>query len=53
MGVISNMLRQHGYSEWDGTRGSMIGASYDWRITPAQLESRDRLFSDLMEQTEA
>ena len=52
MGVISDMLREHGYAEWDGTQGSMIGAAYDWRITPPQLESRDRFFTDMMEQTE-
>ena len=53
MGKITKMLRKHGYSEWDGQTGSMIGASYDWRLMPAQLEARDQLFSRLMEQTEA
>lgn len=35
-GEISGMLRQHGYSEWNETdkKGSMIGASYDWRYQP-------------------
>ena len=32
---------------------SMIGASYDWRLTPPLLESRDRFFTRMMEQTEA
>ena len=30
----------------------MIGASFDWRITPAQLEERDSYFSQLVVQTE-
>ena len=40
------------YSEWDGNAGSMIGASYDWRLAPAQLQSRDSYFSRLMADTE-
>ena len=51
MGVITDMLREHGYAEWDGERGSMIGASYDWRLMPHQLESRDEFFTGIMEQT--
>ena len=31
----------------------MIGASYDWRLTPSLLEERDQFFSKLMTQTEA
>ena len=52
LGVICDMLRQHGYSEWDGQSGSMIGASYDWRLMPFQLEKRDRLFGKLLKQLE-
>ena len=53
MGVITDMLREQGYSEWDGQAGSMIGASYDWRLSPTLLESRDQYFTKLMQQTEA
>ena len=28
MGVITDMLREHQYTEWDGEHGNMIGASY-------------------------
>merc|ERR1719424_1442487 len=31
----------------------MIGASYDWRLAPRQLEERDKLFSKLMAQVQA
>lgn len=52
MGVISDMLRRHGYTEWEKEKsvGSMIGASYDWRITPDQLEERNGFFSEMMHQ---
>ena len=53
MGIITNMLRTHNYCEWDGHFGSMIGASYDWRITPPLLEKRDQFFTRMMMQTEA
>ena len=55
MGVITDMLRQYDYCEWDPSEqfGSMIGASYDWRLTPPLLEERDQFFSRMMEQTEA
>ena len=53
MGVITKMLGRHGYTEWDGVSGSMIGASYDWRLLPHQLERRDAFFTRMMEQTEA
>ena len=53
MGVISDMLREYDYSEWDGSCGGMIGASYDWRLMPSQLEERDGFFSSMMAQTEA
>ena len=33
--------------------GVMTGASYDWRLTPSQLEARDELFTKLMMETEA
>ena len=45
MGVITGMLREHGYEEWDGEKGQMIGCSYDWRLNPAQLERRDKFFT--------
>ena len=53
MGVISDMLRKHKYSEFNGSQGSMIGASFDWRLMPQQLERRDEYFTDLLTQTEA
>ena len=53
MGVITDMLRTFDYCEWDGTFGSMIGASYDWRLTPPLLEKRDEFFTRMMVQTEA
>ena len=55
MGVITDMLRKYDYCEWDPSEqfGSMIGASYDWRLTPPLLEERDQFFSRMMEQTEA
>eukprot|EP00658_Telonema_sp_P-2_P022945 TRINITY_DN19191_c0_g2_i1.p1 TRINITY_DN19191_c0_g2~~TRINITY_DN19191_c0_g2_i1.p1 ORF type:complete len:261 (+),score=47.10 TRINITY_DN19191_c0_g2_i1:110-892(+) len=53
MGVITDMLRTHGYTEWDGTSGSIVGASYDWRMMPSQLEARDGFFSTMMEQVES
>ena len=56
LGVITDMLREHGYTctEWDdqAKRGSMIGASYDWRLMPFQLEKRDKLFEKLLKQLE-
>ena len=45
MGVITGMLREHGYEEWDGEKGQMIGCSYDWRLNPTQLERRDKFFT--------
>lgn len=53
LGVITNRLRKHGYTEWDGVSGNMIGASYDWRLMPGQLETRDKFFSGIMKQLEA
>ena len=53
MGCITDELRKHDYSEWDGQEGSMIGCSYDWRLTPQQMETRDGFFSDMLQQTEA
>ena len=55
MGKITGMLKAHGYFEWDNEActGNMIGASYDWRLMPAQLEVRDGFFSQIMNQTEA
>ena len=43
-GGISEMLRQHGYSEWNeiDKKGSMIGASYDWRYTAVEHLLTDR-----------
>jgi len=53
MGGITDMLRPYGYTEFDGTHGSMIGASYDWRIMPSQMERRDKFFSKIMDLTES
>jgi len=60
MGVITNMLTKHGYREFRGKAwdeedqqsGSMIGASYDWRIMPSQMEKRDQFFTRMMNETE-
>ena len=43
---------QFGYREYNGDYGSMIGASYDWRIMPEHMERRDGFFTKMMEQTE-
>jgi len=55
MGIITDMLRKHGYQEWDPEAqwGSMIGAAFDWRIMPGQMEERDDFFTKIMKQTEA
>ena len=54
MGSIADMLRKHGqYKEWDGSHGSMIGATYDWRILPEHMERRDGFFTKTMHQLEA
>ena len=54
MGVITDMLRPYGYTEYNPEthHGSMIGASYDWRVMPAMMESRDGFFTKTMELTE-
>ena len=58
MGVITDMLRQHGYSEWEWDNqsgsgsGSMIGASYDWRLMPQQLEKRDQFYTEMMKKVQ-
>ena len=55
MGVISNFLKEHNYTEWENGAGNLIGASYDWRLAPEQLEHKNnaKYFTNLMEQTEA
>jgi len=55
MGVITAHLKPFGYAEFDPVlkTGSMIGASYDWRLMPAMMEERDGFFTRIMEQTES
>ena len=49
---ITGMLKTYNYTEWDenSKSGSMIGASYDWRIMPEHMERRDGMFTNYMNQ---
>jgi len=52
IGMTSKLKAEGGYTEWDGQKGDLLPAAYDWRLMPPMMEQRDGLFTKILEETE-